>query len=66
MEYEGLSEELHLQSKYFLDLLILREDLSPSQLLVIQTEYIVMCIMFYYCLLFIKMSYNNYERPRSS
>ena len=38
----------------FLDLLILREDLSPSQLSVIQTEHSIMGIMFYYCLLFIK------------
>ena len=37
-ECEGLSEQLNLQSKSFLDLLILREDLSPSQLSVIQTE----------------------------
>ena len=47
-EYEGLSEKLYLQSKYFLDLLILRGDLSPSQLSVIQTEHSIMCIMFYY------------------
>ena len=32
--------------KRFLDLLILKEDLSPSQLSVIQTEYSIICIMF--------------------
>ena len=37
-----------------IDLLILREDLSPSQLSVIQTEHIIM-LMFDYCLLFIKI-----------
>ena len=47
-EYEGLPEQLHLQTKCFLDLLILREDLSPSQLSVIQTQHSIMCIMFYY------------------
>ena len=47
-EYEGLSEVLHLQSKCFLDLLILREDLSPSQLSVILTEFNIICIIFYY------------------
>ena len=55
-EHEGLPEVLHLQSECFLDLLISREDSSSSQLSVIQTE---LSIMFYYCLLFIKMSYNN-------
>ena len=51
---EDLLEELHLESECFLDLLILREELSPSQLLVIQTEHSIIYIMFYYCLLIIK------------
>ena len=55
-EYEGLSEELHLQSKCFLDLIILREDLSPLQLSVIHS---IMCILYFICLLFIKYAYNN-------
>ena len=41
-EYEGLSEELYLQSKCLLDL---RKDMSPSQFSVIQTEHNVMCIV---------------------
>ena len=63
-EYEGFPEELHLWSKCFLDLLILREDLSPSQLSVILTDcahwaqyyvYYVLYITVYYSF---KMSYN--------
>ena len=49
-EYEGLPEELNLQSKCFIDLLILREDSSPSQLLVIQTEH---SIVLHFALCFI-------------
>ena len=51
---KDLPEELHLQSKCFLDLLILREELSPSQLSVIQTEHSIIVL-----LLFINHSYNN-------
>ena len=58
-EYEGLSEVLHLQSKCSLDLLILREDLSPSQLSVILTEFNIICIIFYYFFYSLKMLYNN-------
>ena len=58
-EYEGLSEQLNLQSKCFLHLLILREDLSSSQLSVIQTEYSIICIMFIAVYYSLKMLYNN-------
>ena len=59
-EYEGLPEELHLQIKYFLDLLILREDLRPSQFSVILTEH---SIYHMYCILLLFIihlkCYNN-------
>ena len=64
-EYEGLLEELHFQSKCFLDLLVLREDLSRSQFSVIQTEHNIMCIFItvYYSLKshFINEDHAHYE-----
>ena len=56
-EYEGLLEELHLQSKCFLDLLIVKEDLSalsnPDR-----AQHNVHYVLLLFIILF-KMSYIN-------